>query len=541
MMNDFNEDDLELVGSIKEKTALQRSHALCVSASQCHRIMGNPEQESLPPAARTYCEEIVAAQGKHYYKDVSTPAMQWGINNEPKALAEFTKLTGVYVEHTGVDDSKRLYYKDLASALPDGLLVEFGETVEVKCLDTDNHIAMIGVDIKKVAYEKYCQVQCQILCANTEYGKLVFYDPRYEEKPLHYQNFSIDQEWRTLFLKRAELARDYIKELQGESKAVQKYESFDFEITKKDIRQYLSRPQDLAALIREKAGNQVFSMETAKSRKACKSLSNQVIKSISPVEKMLGNMTIVARAKRICKAELAFRKVFEKEVREFAEEILNPLKEWEAEQERIAKEKADAIAEQERIAREAIEAEAREKQRLVDEEMESLRTEIAARDAKEQTEKDRVDQMQRSIKWFSDKPLELKNSNSKDIQAAIKHVSDQVVSNAYYHEFTDQAKREQKLALFELKELLETHLSEEKVIAEKEQAEQQAREEQIKQLAVARENARIETERREREANEAHVKAIDDEIMNAIIQLSNVESVLQAIKDGKIPHVSINY
>ena len=485
MSEDFNEDDLELVGSIKEKTALQRSHALCVSASQCYRIMSHPEQESLPPSARAYCEAIVAAQGKHYYKDVSTPAMQWGVDNEPKALELFSEIISYHIEHTGVDDSMRLYYRDLSSALPDGLIYDNSIiecTVEVKCLDTDNHIAMIDADIKKVDYEKHCQVQAQILCANTSKGILVFYDPRYEENTLHWQSFPIDQEWRNLFLKRAALARDYIKELQGESKAVTVYSMPNISIDTALVATYLDDPNVIVNMVRKQVGNQVFSMETAKSRDACAKLGNQVIKCITRIND--ASKALAADAKKVIEADRNFRKATENGIRAIAEEVRQPIKEWEAEQERIAKEKADAIAEQERIAREAIESEAREKQFLADwdmallmDELETLRAEKADREAKERSEK--------------------------------------------------------------------------------EQAEREAHEETLNRLAVARENARIETERRQREANDAHVKAIDESVDDALIaitaecELSSVlmeddkhllaGAILQGIKDGKIPHVSINY
>lgn len=237
------------------------------------------------------------------------------------------------------------------------------------------------------------------------------------------------------------------------------------------IRSCFHEPEKLVELIREQASGLVFSMETAKGRDECSRHYNLVIKCIAPIKKV--STSLAADAKKIIEADIAFRKATESGIREIANEIRRPLTLWETEQERIAKEKA----EEGRIAREAIEADAREKQRLIDEELELLRSEKAAREAKEQAE------------------------------------------------IAEQERKER---------------------VEKEQVERQVREEKIRQEAIELDNARLENERKQREASEAHVKMVDEAVYAALIDVGIdtgicASSVLQAIKDGKIPHVTISY
>lgn len=58
-----------------------------------------------------------------------TPDIQRGIEQEPEAIQEFSKLTGLLVDPIGFAKSKH----GLFGCSPDGLILETGEGLEIKC------------------------------------------------------------------------------------------------------------------------------------------------------------------------------------------------------------------------------------------------------------------------------------------------------------------------------------------------------------------------------------------------------------------------
>jgi hypothetical protein len=257
--------------------------------------------------------------------------------------------------------------------------------VEVKCLTTDNHSkALYNIDsdddLRQCEWAKYCQIQTQMLCAGVSSGMFVFYDPRHDT-PLHTVQVFADKDWKAAFLNRVELAPAYFKTVKAEDDSKEAFVESDtpapeianlprVQIDLDDVALYHQTPEALVAKIQQQAGNFVFDMSISKGRDACRSHAANIIRCITPA--ISASKSIAADAKKVIEADLYFRKVFEKGVREIADHTRRPLSEWEAEQDKI-----DALVKAER------EASARE-QAAIEQERQRQERERAAAEAEQQ-------------------------------------------------------------------------------------------------------------------------------------------------------------
>lgn len=98
--------------------------------------------------------------------------MQWGIDNEPHAIAAYENETGFFVNGTGLIDHP---FIEMFGASPDGLVGENGQ-IEVKCPDTTTHLNTLLT--KEVPGEYIPQITCQLACTRREWCDFVSYDPR---------------------------------------------------------------------------------------------------------------------------------------------------------------------------------------------------------------------------------------------------------------------------------------------------------------------------------------------------------------------------
>ena len=151
-----------------------------------------------------------------------------------------------------------------------------------------------------------------------------------------------------------------------------------------DVKLYHTQPEKLVAIIKQQAGSFVFDISNTKGRNACRSHAATIIRCITPA--LNTSKSIAAEAKKVIDADLNFRKNFESGVRAIAEATRKPLTEWEAEQDRVEKERL-------RLEAEALEKERLSKQyqddwsaALVEHELFEFRKEKAARDAIELAE-----------------------------------------------------------------------------------------------------------------------------------------------------------
>jgi hypothetical protein len=239
-----------------------------------------------------------------------------------------------------------------------------------------------------------------------------------------------------------------------------------------DVAIYHNEPAALIQKIANQAGSLVFDMTSAKGRDACRSHASQIIKCIKPA--LDASKQLAADAKRVIEKDLAFRKEFEKGVREIADHHRRPLTEWEAEQERIEREKREEAERLAAIEQAEIDYQAAHESALSENELFDLRREKKAR---EKAESERLAEEQR------------KEREAKAVADAIKEKEQQLERQRIESERRAQEAEQRALQAAQA----------ERERMEREQAEQE----------------RIERERTE---NEAHRKSVHNEIFRALCE-----------------------
>lgn len=119
---------------------------------------------------------ILAERLTGVQKEIFTnTAMQWGIDNEPHAIAAYENETGNFVVGTGLIDHP---FIEMFGASPDGLVNDDGQ-IEVKCPDTTTHLNTLLT--KQVPGEYIPQITSQLACTRREWCDFVSYDSRLPE------------------------------------------------------------------------------------------------------------------------------------------------------------------------------------------------------------------------------------------------------------------------------------------------------------------------------------------------------------------------
>lgn len=113
-------------------------------------------------------ERLTGDSVRHYV----SPEMQWGIDQEPNAKAEYEEETGQILRPAWLFDHPTI---ENFAATPDALLGA-DTVVEFKCPKTSTHILYCG--LKTVPDEYQPQVLAQLACTRRTKAKLVSYDPR---------------------------------------------------------------------------------------------------------------------------------------------------------------------------------------------------------------------------------------------------------------------------------------------------------------------------------------------------------------------------
>ena len=101
--------------------------------------------------------------------------MQWGIDQEPYAIAAYENETGNFVVGTGLIDHPAI---KMSGASPDGLVDKLGQ-LEVKCPISQTHLNTILT--QEVPAEYVPQITWQLACTRREWCDFVSYDPRLPE------------------------------------------------------------------------------------------------------------------------------------------------------------------------------------------------------------------------------------------------------------------------------------------------------------------------------------------------------------------------
>lgn len=289
---------------------------------------------------------------------------------------------------------------------------------------------------------------------------------------------------------------------------------------------------DLLAKIREETTALVPDVSTVAGRKEIASLAYKVARSKTTIDD--AGKQLVADWKRQAGEVDAARKRASDYLDDLKDEIRRPLDDWEAEQERIAREKAEAeeAARQAEEAARLAEIERREAEiRAREEAIAKAEREAAEKAAAERAEKERTEREERI---------------RQEAEERARREAAEAVERARME--AEAAKEAARLAA----ERAEQERVEAAAKAERDrqeairQAEQRAREEaEAKERLRAAEEARIKAEEERRAADREHRKTINNAALCALtdegIDEDVARKVITLIASGQVPAVSIRY
>lgn len=296
----------------------------------------------------------------------------------------------------------------------------------------------------------------------------------------------------------------------------------------------------LIEAIEKEARSLVPDVTTKKGRDAIASMAHKVARSKTYIDN--AGKDLVAELKALPKQIDESRRVVRERLDALKDEVRRPLTEWEAEQARIAAEKA---AEEERLRIEAEEKaalEALKKQIEADHEMALLMNDAFDR---EQADKAAEAERQRIAHEEEIKRLAAAAAAREVEQRAQREREEAALREAALKAQAEQAERDRIAA--EQKAEADKRAA---VEAERRKAQEEA--DRIRREAEQREQARLAEEKRKayeqarREADVKHRKTVGTDIVKALVANTSLTrdqaiEVLTAVKDGRIPHTGISY
>jgi len=165
------------------------------TSSEIYRLMTKPKLkgEALSEGAKTYILEKVAESLTGIREEVfTTPAMQWGIDNEPLAKRHLARLNGWTILETSFIKVESLNY----GGSGDGYIRELNGALEVKCLNTVNHLKEIrdSEDLKANLPMRFWQVLSDAYLRECDVAVLAWFDPRVpNDYGLFTKQFNVEQ------------------------------------------------------------------------------------------------------------------------------------------------------------------------------------------------------------------------------------------------------------------------------------------------------------------------------------------------------------
>ncbi|WP_324723797.1 hypothetical protein [Lelliottia sp. JS-SCA-14] len=303
--------------------------------------------------------------------------------------------------------------------------------------------------------------------------------------------------------------------------------------------------------IEKEARSLVPDVSTKKGRDAIASMAHKVARSKTYIDN--AGKDLVAELKALPKQIDESRRLVRERLDLLKDEVRRPLTEWEAEQERIAAEKA---AEEERLRIEAEEKsalEALKKQVEADHEMALLMNEAFDRDAKakaEEAERQRIaheEELKRQAteqaKREAEEKAERERAESARREAELRLKAEQAERDRIAAE--QKAEADKKAAAEQAERDKQAAIAEEQRKAQ-EAAEKVRREADAKEAARLAEEKRKADEQAKREADVKHRKTVGTNIVNALTSHTNLtreqaKEVLTALKDDLIPCAKIHY
>ncbi|HBR7371710.1 TPA: hypothetical protein L9341_003466 [Klebsiella pneumoniae] len=307
----------------------------------------------------------------------------------------------------------------------------------------------------------------------------------------------------------------------------------------------------LIEAIEKEARSLVPDVTTKKGRDAIASMAHKVARSKTYIDN--AGKDLVAELKALPKQIDESRRVVRERLDALKDEVRRPLTEWEAEQARIAAEKA---AEEERQCIEAEQKaalEALKKQIETDHEMALLMNDAFDREQAEkkaEAERRRIAREEEIARQAEEKAKrEAAEKAQREIDAAAAREREAILAK-------ERAERErieaQQRAEREQREAAERAEREKQAAVEAERRMAQEEADRIRREAEQREQARLAEEKRKadeqarREADVKHRKAVGVEVVKALVANTSLTrdqaiEVLTAVKDGRIPHTGISY
>lgn len=303
--------------------------------------------------------------------------------------------------------------------------------------------------------------------------------------------------------------------------------------------------------IEKEARSLVPDVSTKKGRDAIASMAHKVARSKTYIDN--AGKDLVAELKALPKQIDESRRIARERLDALKDEVRRPLTEWEAEQERIAVEKA---AKEERLRIEAEEKaalEALKKQIEADHEMALLMNDAFDRELAEkkaEAERQRIAHEEELKRHAAEQAKrEAEEKAAAELAAAKKREEYAIAARAQAELLAKQA---QERAEQEAKDAAAKAEAEKKAAIEAEQRKAQEEADRIKREAEAKEEARLADEKRiadekaKREADVKHRKAVGTEIVNALTANTSISrdqaiEVLKALMDGLVPRTQINY
>ncbi|MBZ6644481.1 hypothetical protein [Klebsiella michiganensis] len=307
----------------------------------------------------------------------------------------------------------------------------------------------------------------------------------------------------------------------------------------------------LIELIEKEARSLVPDVTTKKGHDAIASMAHKVARSKTYIDN--AGKDLVAELKALPKQIDESRRVVRERLDALKDEVRRPLTEWEAEQARIAAEKA-AEEERQRIEAEQKAAlEALKKQIETDHEMALLMNDAFDREQAEkkaEAERQRIAREEEIKRQAEEKAKrEATEKAQREIDAAAAREREAILAK-------ERAERErieaQQRAVREQREAAERAEREKQAAVEAERRKAQEEADRIRREAEQREQARLAEEKRKadeqarREADVKHRKAVGVEVVKALMANTSLTrdqaiEVLTAVKDGRIPHTGISY
>lgn len=307
----------------------------------------------------------------------------------------------------------------------------------------------------------------------------------------------------------------------------------------------------LIELIEKEARSLVPDVTTKKGRDAIASMAHKVARSKTYIDN--AGKDLVAELKALPKQIDESRRVVRERLDALKDEVRRPLTEWEAEQARIAAEKA-AEEERQRIEAEQKAAlEALKKQIETDHEMALLMNYAFDREQAEkkaEAERQRIAREEEIKRQAEEKAKrEAAEKAQREIDAAAAREREAILAKerAERERIEAQQRAERDRIAAEQKAEADKQAA---IDAERRKAQEEA--DRIRRETEQREQDRLAEEKRKadeqarREVDVKHRKAVGTEIVKALLANTSLTrdqaiDVLTAIKDGNIPHTGISY